>query len=406
MANVMDYLEWRGDLTFEEAPLCEVDNVIFSMLVHVNLDGIVPGVGQGSITLRNAATEYFFTHDPDELRPLGLIVPTEILSLFRRMANCRRFSSLELTGYVNEIREEEVTQFCALTVRLPGEQVFVAFSGTDDTLVGWKEDFHLSFMDEIPAQRRAVEYVNALDLTPDTALYLGGHSKGGNLAIWSAIRADESVRQRVRRAFCNDGPGFTEETVNSEAYRSLSDRFTVLLPESSLIGLLLEHEKDCCIVIKSNRKGLYQHDGLSWEVSGPAFVRAEGLSKQGIRTDTVIRERINSMTRCEKQKLAELIFTVLEATGAKTLTDLHNGKFKTAYSMVKAYQDLSEEDQEAAVYLWGKLTDPESPAVQKKTAAPGSPAEPPAHGVAACPPIPQKPKRAPIRVVFFPGFLP
>ena len=196
MPNVFDYLEWRGDLTFEETPVNDVDNLIFCLLSYVDLDGIVPtDPAKGHVPLRHAAAEYFFTHGDD--RPLGLIVPTDILTLFRRMAHTRRFRDLELTGYTNAVCEKREMQFSALTVRLPAEQMFVAFRGTDDTLVGWREDFNLSHMEEIPSQRMAAAYLNALDVTPDTALYVGGHSKGGNLAVWGSLHADADIQRRI-----------------------------------------------------------------------------------------------------------------------------------------------------------------------------------------------------------------
>ena len=353
MPNVFDYLEWRGDLTFEETPVNEVDNLIFCLLSYVDLDGIVPtDPAKGHVPLRHAAAEYFFTHGDD--RPLGLIVPTDILTLFRRMAHTRRFRDLELTGYTNAVCEKREMQFSALTVRLPAEQMFVAFRGTDDTLVGWREDFNLSHMEEIPSQRMAAAYLNALDVTPDTALYVGGHSKGGNLAVWGSLHADADIQRRILRIYSNDGPGFSEGLVTSDAYRALSNRICRILPEDSLVGLLLEHDGNH-IVVKSNRKGLYQHDGLSWEVLGAAFLRADSLSPKGVRNDTVVRERIDAMTREERKNFTRLMFTLLEATGAKTLTDLHKGGPKTLITMIKAFCDLTEEEQETASYLWDKL---------------------------------------------------
>lgn len=356
MPNVFDYLEWRGDLTFEEAPLNEVDNLIFCLLSYVDLEGIVPtDPKQGRVTLRYAAAEYFFTHGdtlPD--RPLGLIVPSDILTLFRRMGHCRRFRDLELTGYTNTVCEVREMQFSALTIRLPREQMFVAFRGTDDTIVGWREDFNLSHMEEVPSQRHAAEYLNALDMTPDTALFVGGHSKGGNLAVWGAVHADEEVRRRIVRVYSNDGPGFSEGTIASDAYRTLSDRIRVIIPEDSLVGLLLEHDEHYTVV-KSNRKGVYQHDGLSWEVLGANFLRADSLSQRGIQHDTKVRARINAMTRDERKNFTRIMFSILESTGAKTLTELHQGGPKTVITMIKAFRDLSEEEQETAAYLWDKL---------------------------------------------------
>ena len=398
MPNLMDYLEWRGDLTFSEAPLNEVDNLAFCLLSYVDLDGIVPADPRmGKVTLRAAAAEYFFSHPESGDRPLGLIIPADILILFRRMAHTRRFRDLELTGFVSEISEERQTQFAALTLLLPEEGVFVAFRGTDDTLVGWKEDFNLSVMEEVPAQRRAAEYLNALDLPPDTPLYVGGHSKGGNLAVWGAVHADERVRERIKRVYSNDGPGFSEGTVESEAYRNLASRIRVFLPEDSLVGLLLEHDESYTVV-KSNRKGLFQHDGLSWEVLGGQFLRAEGLSHVGLRNDTVVRERIDAMTREERREFIRLMFNLLESTGAKTLTDLHHGKGKIALTLIKAYRDLSEKDQETASYLWEKLTGGD-----RREHKPPSPHIPTGReGM----PYRNKRKRGRIKVAFFPLFLP
>lgn len=394
MPNLFDYLEWRGDLTFDEVPVCEVDNLIFCLLAYVNLDGIVPSdSAKGRVALRHAAADYFFTHNDSVDRPLGLIVPSDILTLFRRMAHTRRFRDLELTNYVNTVCEQREMQFSALTIRVSSEQLFVAFRGTDDTLVGWREDFNLSHMDEIPSQRMAASYLDHLDMTQDTILYVGGHSKGGNLAVWGAIHAKPEVRRRILRVYSNDGPGFSEGMVTSENYRSMADRICRFLPEDSLVGLLLEHDGNHAVV-KSNRKGLYQHDGLSWEVLGASFLRADSLSSKGVRHDTVVRERIDGMTREERRKFTSIMFTLLEATGAKTLTDLHKGGPKTLITMIKAYCDLTEEEQETASYLWDKLFV-------------GRPEE---KGKDAAPKIPTvKRKRASkgrIRISFFPLFLP
>ena len=392
MPNLFDYLEWRGDLSFDTVPVSEADNLAFCLLSYVDLDGIVPGdPWQGSVSLRAAAAEYFFTHPDGGTRPLGLIVPADILTLFRRMAMTPRFRDLRLTGYVNVVCEERAMQFSALTVLLPGERVFVAFRGTDDTIVGWREDFNLSHMDEVPSQRSAAEYLNALDLTPDTALYVGGHSKGGNLAVWGAVHAEESVRRQIAQVYSNDGPGFTKGTVASEAYQALSDRIRIILPEDSLVGLLLEHDERYTVV-RSERKGLFQHNGLSWEILGDTFIRSERLSKKGIHADTVIREHIDAMTREEREHLVRLVFGLLESTGCKTLTELHASGGRAAVSVLKAYREMSDEDQRAVAFLWEKLT-----AGKKSNAERPRPTNPPRT---------KRKHRGKVRVSFFPLLLP
>ncbi len=354
MPTVTDYLAWRGDLSFDAVPVCEADNLIFSLLSYMDLDGIVPAPGDGCITMREAAKEYFFVREEIPPKPLGLIVPAEIVGLFRALADAPRFRDLPLCGYVNEICEAREMQFSAMTIRLPDGGAFVAFRGTDDTIVGWREDFNLSYMDEVPSQRKAADYLNALDLPPDMPLYVGGHSKGGNLAVWGAVHADESIRRRILRAYSNDGPGFSAGMIRSEAYLALADRISVFVPDDSLVGLLLEHDENY-VVVKSTRKGLFQHDALTWEILGGSFVRSDGLSKRGLRAETVIRERIDSMTREEKATFVRLLFTVLESTGAKTLTDFQKAGLRAATAMVRAVAGFTKEDQEIGIYLLGKL---------------------------------------------------
>ena len=357
MPDIHDYLDWRGDIPMTKDNLNEVDNLILCLIAYVNFDGILPAdpTAEG-MTLREAAKEYFFIHKEDEPRPLGLIVPGEIVTLFRRLADTPRFRDLWLTGYVNEVCTEREMQFSALTVSLPNGGYFTAFRGTDDTLVGWKEDFQLSYLDEVPAQRKAVHYLDSLPLKDGEVLYVGGHSKGGNLAVWGGIHASERIRRAIKQIYSNDGPGFTEEMIKSEAYQSMAQRLTFLLPQSSLVGLLLANDNTYQIV-KSRTLGLFQHNGLSWEVMGSAFIRQDKLSGRGVRTDTVVRERIDSMSREEKRAFVEIFFEVLESTGAKTLTELANGKIKAASTMLKTYQAFDKDKKEMASYLVGKLFD-------------------------------------------------
>ena len=354
MPNLTDYIAWRGDLPLTASPLSEVDALLFSLISYIDWDGIVPPPGGSRVTLREAAKEYFFTHDPEASHPLGLIIPAEIVTLLRAMADTPRYRSVELFGYVNEICTEQEKQFSAMTLRLTEDSFFVAFRGTDDTIVGWREDFNLSFLEEVPSQRRAVEYLDELDLPPDAELYVGGHSKGGNLAVFGATNASARIKGQICRVYCNDGPGFPEGMTDSEAYREIADRLTFLLPEDSLVGLLLEHDEGY-EVVSSTRRGLRQHDGMSWEVLGNRFLRVDGLSRRGIRSDTVVRERIASMSREEKETLVRLIFDVLDSTGAKTLSDLGKGSLRTVASLVRSIAELSREDQESGLYLIRKL---------------------------------------------------
>ncbi len=358
MAGIMDYLAWRGDIPFDCDGVNEVDNLIFSMLVYVNFQGIVPAdPGAQGITLRDAAKEFFFTYDDKEKYPLGLIIPKEIISIFRKLADTPRYADLYLTGYVNEICEAKEMQFSAITVRLPGDHLVVSFRGTDDTLVGWKEDFKLTYMAEVPSQRKAVEYLDSLVFHSENAgLYVTGHSKGGNLSVWATVHAERAVRDRVVRVYSNDGPGFTKEMLQSEAYLAMADRFDFFVPQSSLVGLLLFHDGRYQVV-KSRARGVYQHNPLSWEVMGASVVRAEALDDKAKKTEARLRERLGRMNNDERRMLVELLFDVIEAAGAKTLVEFNEGKLRRAFAMVRAVSELSKENKETTQYLLSKVFD-------------------------------------------------
>ncbi len=357
MPDIYDYLDWRGDIPARSDNINEVDNMIFSLLSYVNFERVFEALEHHrTLTMREAAKEYFFTHDEKNPRPLGLIVPAVILDLFRRLAETPRYRDLELFGYVNEICPEKEMQFSAITIKLGDGGLFVAFRGTDDTLVGWKEDFKLAYLEEVPSQAKAVAYLNALPLEENTALYVGGHSKGGNLAVWGATHAKQEVQDHIRHVYSNDGPGFFDAMLRSEAYLRLANRITFLIPQSSLVGLLLANDGKYQIV-KSRNLGVFQHDGMSWEVMGASFVRQEKLTSRGIRTDTVVRERIDSMSKEDKRAFVELFFEMLAATGATTLTELMEGYAKNALAIFKTFQSFDKDKRDLITYIVGMLFD-------------------------------------------------
>ena len=371
MSSLHAYLRWRGDLSFSADPLNEVDALLFSLLAYVD----PPAIPKGGMTLCEAAAQYFFTHDAQEPHPLGLIVPDGILSIFRHMARTRRFENVRLCRFINDVVEESETQrgmqCAALEVRFPGygdgeEAVLVAFRGTDDTLAGWRENFELSFTDAVPAQRRAATFLNETDLPPDAPLYVTGHSKGGNLAVYAAVCADSRVRRHIQTVFCHDGPGFSAAFLEREAYREIAPRIRYYLPEDSLVGLLLPHDEHY-ETIASRGHGLRQHDGLTWEVMGPRFKPTNGLSRRGHRSDHVISQRIAAMSAEEKRRLTDLLFSLLHATGARTLCELYEHAGTHALSVLRAYRSLPPADREIAGYLWTKLTSARVPTRQVRS---------------------------------------
>ena len=351
MANILDYLDWRGDLTFAQAPFNEVDNLILAELSFVDLRGIVPGLGEGgSILLREAAQLFFARFPRGEKIDMGVLVPDEIPELLRKMAQSARFGGLGLNCFEDRLDRERGEQFAALTVETGDGALYLAFRGTDDTLAGWKEDFMLACTPEIPAQRMAVEYVEQVARQyPRKKLRIGGHSKGGNLAVWSAVHAPAAVQRRIQSIWSNDGPGFHTDILSLPRHAGIVSRITTLLPQSSLVGMILEHDEDYTVV-ESTEKGAWQHDGFSWEVRGGQFVHLHAVTRQGRHNDLVLKEWVRNMPLEQREKFVEGLFDALAATGAETLTDLKEESLRSAAAVVRAMKDMEKDTRDTLLY--------------------------------------------------------
>ena len=209
MANILDYLDWRGDLTLAQDPFNEVDNLILAELSFVDFGGIVPGPGEGrAVPLWKAAEAYFAK---TEGRPIdmGVLVPDGISQMLRKLMASPRFRNMTLNGYTALLDDAVEQQFAALTIDLGNGSIYISFRGTDDTIVGWKEDLNMGFLEEIPSQKQSVAYVARMARQyPDKTIRIGGHSKGGNLAVYSAAKSDGAIQERIVAVHNNDGPGF------------------------------------------------------------------------------------------------------------------------------------------------------------------------------------------------------
>lgn len=331
--TILDYLHWRGDLSFAQDPFNEVDSLILSMACFVDFQGIVPPPGaEGSVSFLRAMER--FDADRSKPRHMGVIIPEQTLEMARRASRCPRYANAGLFAFENKVDESREMQFAAVTFRLSDGSLFLAFRGTDDTIVGWKEDFNMYFLPYVPAQAEAAAYLNTVARQSPGPIRTGGHSKGGNLAIWAVVHADPAVRKRVLRAYSNDGPGFQRELLESPAYQEMRERCITYVPQSSLVGMLMEHDENVQIIY-SAETGLLQHDPFSWDIDRNRFTYLAERSRSGEHSDAALRNWIDSMTPAEQRELIRDLFEVLESSGAKTLTELDENKVRTVAAMYK-----------------------------------------------------------------------
>ncbi len=341
MSNFMDYLDWRGDLAFSEAPFNEVDALLLSYLSYVNLDGVLSDLSKESapaIPLCKVRERFFSIHTQEEFKKDRSFIRQAPL-LLDKMGSTRRFGQILLSHYVNHIDIGEEVQFSALKIDLP-DMVYISFRGTDDTIIGWKEDFNISYL-TVPAEQEAVKYVNRVLRANKKPVITGGHSKGAHLAVYAAAKVTPAIRDRILAAYNFDGPGFDEAFLASKEMQEIKGRVRRYVPEDSVIGMLLGHSVEP-VIVKSSSKGMMQHDPFSWQLIGPSFTTCAHLGKMGTLMDDTFTTWIAQVDPAQRKVFIDDLFSVLEASGAKTLTELYNGNLKSYLAMLKRLDKLDD----------------------------------------------------------------
>lgn len=339
MANIFDYLDWRGDISFTEDPFNVVDNLILSWMAYVGLDEVMPcGICNEPITIKDASARFFQLYDLEE-KLKGVCLTRTSVILFSKLAECPRFQNMRILNYVNHISEELQKQFSAMTIEIDKNTLYIAFRGTDDTIVGWREDFNMSFQPVVPSQIEAANYLEETVKGRSEKLIVGGHSKGGNLAVYASMKASKDVKNRIIRVYNNDGPGFQKYILESSEYQEIIPKVKTIVPESSIIGMLLGHEEEYEIV-HSSQRGIMQHDAGTWEVMRNSFVYLDSVSNASKFLDNTIKEWIATLDTNQRKEFVDRLFEILESQGAKTTNELSAMGLKNLVGAIKVIGNM------------------------------------------------------------------
>ena len=310
-----------------------MDNYIIAKVGCCDFDGIVSEGAEP--TPIGAALEAYFSCHGDAKEDFGALASPNLGPVLRRLPETVRFRDVLLRCFVRRALPEQTEQFSALTLTLPDGTHYVSFRGTDDTLYAWKEDFMMALSGAVPAQRDAAEYLaRAAALLPGT-LRVGGHSKGGNLAVYAAAEADAAVQERISIIYNNDGPGFHAEYLETPGYLAIRDRILTLLPQFSIVGTLLVQDRATCAVVRSSRFGVAAHDGFNWGTSAAGFLRAADLSRSSRAFDVTMEQVLGEMDMDQRREFIETLFRLLTATGAVTLTDINERRLRRALGIAR-----------------------------------------------------------------------
>ncbi len=339
MADLFDYLDWCRDLSFMNSPANEADYYLISKIGCPDLTGIVPEDEQEADLVE--VVEAYRAHVGNDSVSLGIATSPLVLDSFYRLPSVPRFRSLMLSGYRRVDNIDNAEQFSALTVQIPDGTRFITFRGTDDNIFAWKENFRMSIIDTIPAQEDALRYLRWAMDAYDGNFIVCGHSKGGNLAVYASSMLPQDLQDRIISVYSFDGPGFREDFLNQEGYRRLLPKLHSLIPQNSIVGLLLSTGKDPEIVT-STCFGARAHDGFTWEVLGTGFVRSEELSSSSAMFKKAMNETLAGMSLEERETFIEDFFQIMTSTGAFTLTDLTEIKLRHALEIAQSLRQDKE----------------------------------------------------------------
>lgn len=342
MYNAIDYLRWRGGISLEAYPFNEVDYYVLCKLCCLDLSGIVPQLDTGEgVTVKFAVDSFFERHCGQRIN-LGVLMAKEVITACKLMANSPRYRDMKVYAFASNIDETREEQFCALTV-IPGDgTIYITFQGTDDTIVAWKENFNMSYCDEVPAQHDAACYLTRIASCCTEPIRVGGHSKGGNLSVYASMNCPKQIQDRIIEIYNFDGPGFGKAVINEPDYQSIRDRITTLLPQTPVVGVLMEHEESF-EVTRSEAFGPFQHNGFRWEVEGSRFVRLKSVSGGGRFLDERLGEWVDSVDIEQRQLFVNALFDVLQSTGARTLTEISAAKLRNAMTIIRTTRGLDPE---------------------------------------------------------------
>lgn len=320
MCNIVTYAQGSLD-PFRERPFCAVDSLVLAQLAYLHLPAAaLPALCRwDGMPLRDLLRAEYFAGMFRQVRS-----PEDNRRLLSAVAASPRFRDVRVCGYTEQVDAGQEKQFGAVTFRLDGQTAYVAFRGTDSTLLGWKEDFNMAFQSPVPSQEEALRYLEAAARQCPGALLAGGHSKGGNLAVYAAMKCGAPAQDRIVRIYSHDGPGFKEDVLNSGAFRRIGGRVDKTLPQSSVIGMLLEHQEDFRVV-RSTRAGLMQHDPFSWVVQGNAFCVVEQLSASARYMDRTLNAWIRQFNDQDRERFVDALYGILNASEAETIPQLRAG---------------------------------------------------------------------------------
>ena len=346
MKNMLDYIKEFGHVSFEERAFSEIDALVLTELEYLPLEKVVPSDenGEDFVTVKEIA-EYMQEHKQELFAENPMMITEERHEVSQVIADAPRFQSLKFFGVVSVWDKDTTKQFAAVTVEVEPSVRLVVFRGTDETLIGWKEDFLMTYSPLVAAQTDAKEYLAKQASLWGGDLMISGHSKGGNLAIYAAATQTEDVQLRIVDIFCFDSPGLYRSVLETKGYQNIVPLAMRYIPQDSLVGLMLESEVPY-VIVKSNATGAMQHSAMTWEIEDGQFIKMEKLTKNSQLNDQTLKKWTESVSDEELELFWNVFFELLFSVGIDTVNDLYGQFMHYVQEFLKAAGNMDEEKRE------------------------------------------------------------
>lgn len=353
MGTILDYLKEYGDYSLAEKPFNDVDSLVLCQFVYLKFDGMVPGPGEesGAVSVQELAVHKDYDHLYADER-----YRKDNTALFQKVYKSRRFGNMRLRNYVNQVAQDQETQFSAVVFGLSDGTTYVAYRGTDESIVGWKEDLNLAFSEPVPGQRMSVSYLEQAAQMISGNFYVGGHSKGGNLAVYASMNCSAGVRERIDRIYDHDGPGFRPEVRQNSAYEEIAGRIHKTVPRSSCVGMLLYTEENYKVV-ESKTIGLAQHNPYTWLIRGDSFKVVEEIRAGRKFMDQALNEWILSLEQEQMHTFVDTLYHVVQASETDNLIDFTANGLKSIHKIGMALKEVDRDTADVIVKIMRALFD-------------------------------------------------
>ncbi len=332
MANMLDYLVWRGDIPLSVVPWGGVDGLICAQFSYLDFHG---GQDTKGWTL-------------EELNRIDALQEGTSNSfagrkaVFQKMAESARFSETRMHHAIALTDPEIEMQFSAMCLDLPDGTTCVAFRGTDNTIVGWREDFNMAYQTRVPAQEAATLYLTRAAGLSDRPLRIVGHSKGGNLAVYASACVSKKIQKRIESIWSYDGPGMNREMSQTEGFGRIRERIHSYVPQTSIIGMLMDYYEPYTVV-HSTASGISQHDPMTWQIYGPQFVTQPNVDQTAKVTRDTLHNWLQNSTPEQRADFVDVLFQLVDTTKATRMSDLTGEKFRSLLTMVGNRKEVNPE---------------------------------------------------------------